>query len=82
MSKQSKHVLVTGGAGYIGSHTAKALAAHGFVPVTYDNLTHGHRWAVQWGPFVEGDIRDRVNQHCDCLVIAYLRRRSVLVTEA
>jgi UDP-arabinose 4-epimerase len=60
MTKQSKHVLVTGGAGYIGSHTAKALAANGFVPVTYDNLTHGHRWAVQWGPFVEGDIRDRV----------------------
>ena len=59
MLKQSNHILVTGGAGYIGSHAAKALAANGFVPVTYDNLTHGHRWAVQWGPFVEGDIRDR-----------------------
>jgi UDP-glucose-4-epimerase GalE len=57
---QSKNVLVTGGAGFIGSHTAKALAANGFVPVTYDNLTYGHRWAVQWGPLVEGDIRDRV----------------------
>jgi len=56
---QSKYVLVVGGAGYIGSHTAKALAAHGFIPVTYDNLSYGHRWAVQWGPFVEGDIRDR-----------------------
>jgi UDP-glucose-4-epimerase GalE len=56
---QSKHVLIVGGAGYIGSHTAKALAADGFVPVTYDNLIYGHRWAVQWGPFVEGDIRDR-----------------------
>ena len=51
--------MVTGGAGYIGSHAAKALAARGFVPVTYDNLIHGHRWAVQSGPFVEGDIGDR-----------------------
>lgn len=58
-SKQARHVLVTGGAGYIGSHTAKALAARGFVPVTYDNLVHGHRWAVQWGPLVEADIDDR-----------------------
>jgi UDP-arabinose 4-epimerase len=52
-------VLVTGGAGYIGSHTAKALANKGFVPVVYDNLVYGHRWAVQWGPFVEGDIGDK-----------------------
>jgi len=59
MPEQGKHVLVTGGAGYIGSHTAKALAAAGFIPVTYDNLTFGHRWAVQWGPMVEGDVRDR-----------------------
>jgi len=59
MSEQNKYVLVTGGAGYIGSHAAKALAARGFVPVTYDNLAYGHRWAVQWGPFVEGDIHDR-----------------------
>ena len=51
--------MVTGGAGYIGSHAAKALAARGFVPVTYDNLIHGHRRAVQSGPFVEGDIGDR-----------------------
>src|SRR5580658_6667660 len=54
-----KFVLVTGGAGYIGSHAAKALAARGYVPVTYDNLVHGHRWAVQSGPFVEGNIGDR-----------------------
>jgi UDP-arabinose 4-epimerase len=54
-----KFVLVTGGAGYIGSHAAKALAARGYVPVTYDNLIYGHRWAVQSGPFVEGDIGDR-----------------------
>jgi len=51
-------ILVTGGAGYIGSHTAKALARAGFVPVTVDNLVHGHRWAVQWGPLEEGDISD------------------------
>jgi UDP-arabinose 4-epimerase len=59
MRDKKQHILVTGGAGYIGSHTAKALAARGFTPVAYDNLVHGHRWAVQWGPFVEGDIRDR-----------------------
>jgi UDP-arabinose 4-epimerase len=49
-------VLVTGGAGYIGSHTAKALAKSGHEPVTLDNLSSGHRWAVKWGPFVEGDL--------------------------
>jgi UDP-arabinose 4-epimerase len=59
MPEPKQHILVTGGAGYIGSHTAKALAARGFVPVVFDNLVYGHRWAVQWGPFVEGDIRDR-----------------------
>jgi UDP-glucose-4-epimerase GalE len=52
-------VLVTGGAGYIGSHTCKALARAGFVPVTLDNLVYGHRWAVRWGPFVEGDLADQ-----------------------
>lgn len=54
-----KHVLVTGGAGYIGSHACKALAAAGYVPVTFDNLVYGHRWAVRWGPFVHGDVLDR-----------------------
>lgn len=54
-----KHVLVTGGAGYIGSHTCKALAAAGYVPVSFDNLVYGHEWAVRWGPFVQGDILDR-----------------------
>ncbi|MDD2808225.1 UDP-glucose 4-epimerase GalE [Rhodoferax sp.] len=54
-----KHVLVTGGAGYIGSHACKALAAAGYVPVTFDNLVYGHRSAVRWGPFVHGDISDR-----------------------
>lgn len=52
-------ILVTGGAGYIGSHICKALAKEGFLPVTYDNLTLGHSWAVKWGPLIQGDIRDR-----------------------
>ena len=51
-------VLVTGGAGYVGSHVCKALAKAGYVPVVYDNLATGHRWAVKWGPLEEGDVRD------------------------
>ena len=51
-------ILVTGGAGYIGSHTAKALAQAGYEPVVFDNLSEGHRWAVKWGPLVEGDLSD------------------------
>lgn len=54
-----RNILVTGGAGYIGSHAAKALAGAGYHPVTYDNLSAGHEWAVRWGPLVEGDIGDR-----------------------
>src|SRR5215211_415914 len=53
-------ILVTGGAGYIGSQTAKTLSEAGFEPVVLDNLSTGHRWAVRWGPFVQGDIGDRV----------------------
>jgi UDP-arabinose 4-epimerase len=51
-------VLVTGGAGYIGSHTAKELQAQGHVPIIYDNFSNGHRWACKWGDIVEGDVRD------------------------
>jgi UDP-arabinose 4-epimerase len=54
-----RNILVTGGAGYIGSHACKALAEAGYVPVAFDNLVFGHRWAVRWGPFVQGDILDR-----------------------
>ena len=46
------NILVTGGAGYIGSHACKALAAAGHTPVTFDNLVTGWRDAVKFGPFV------------------------------
>lgn len=55
----SGKVLVTGGAGYIGSHVCKALAEGGFTPVCYDTLEKGHLWAVRWGPLERGDIGDR-----------------------
>jgi UDP-arabinose 4-epimerase len=54
----SMNILVTGGAGYIGSHACKALAAAGYVPVVLDDLSSGHAWAVKWGPLVVGDIGD------------------------
>lgn len=54
----AKRILVTGGAGYIGSHTAKALARSGFEPIVFDNLSEGHRDSVKWGPLVEGDLAD------------------------
>ena len=53
------NILVTGGAGYIGSHACKALSQAGYVPVTFDNLVFGHREAVRWGPFVHGHLSDR-----------------------
>ena len=55
----SKAILVTGGAGYIGSHACKALARAGYTPVAFDNLVYGHREAVRWGPLIEGDLADR-----------------------
>lgn len=55
---KSMKVLVTGGAGYIGSHTCKLLAGAGYIPVAFDNLSFGHEWAVKWGPFVRGDLSD------------------------
>ncbi|HSV03292.1 MAG TPA: UDP-glucose 4-epimerase GalE [Phenylobacterium sp.] len=59
MNRGSKPaVLVTGGAGYIGAHTAKALHEQGYFPVVYDDLSSGFREAVRWGEFVHGDIRD------------------------
>ncbi len=54
-----KNILVTGGAGYIGSHTCKRLSQAGYTPIAYDSLVNGHPWAVQWGPLEVGDICDR-----------------------
>lgn len=51
-------VLVTGGAGYIGSHACKALAARGHRPIAYDNMSFGHREAVRWGPLIVADVAD------------------------
>ena len=62
-------VLVAGGAGYIGSHTAKMLVRGGFRPIVLDNLCTGNRFALRFGPFYEGSIadpsliRDIVNRH-------------------
>ena len=55
----SVNILVTGGAGYIGAHCCKELASRGHHPITLDNLVYGHRRAVRWGPFYEGDLADR-----------------------
>ena len=55
------HVLVTGGAGYVGSHACKALKAAGFTPVAFDNLSTGWAGAVKFGPLVQGDLMDRAS---------------------
>lgn len=65
-------VLVAGGAGYIGSHTCKALQAAGFLPVAYDNLSTGHRGLVRWGPLVEADLFEK-----DVLARAFADHRPV-----
>jgi UDP-arabinose 4-epimerase len=54
----SQSILVTGGAGYVGSHACKALAKAGYLPVVYDDLSRGHRAAVRWGPLIEGNLHD------------------------
>ncbi|MEM1383157.1 MAG: UDP-glucose 4-epimerase GalE [Pseudomonadota bacterium] len=59
----SRTVIVTGGAGYIGSHACKALAAAGYTPVCYDSLATGNRWAIKWGPFERGDVLDPARIH-------------------
>jgi UDP-arabinose 4-epimerase len=53
------NVLVTGGAGYIGSHACKSLAQAGYTPVSFDSLIYGHRSAARWGPLEVGDVADR-----------------------
>lgn len=67
-------VLVTGGAGYVGSHTCKALALAGFDPVTFDNLSTGNRWAVRFGPLEPGDVLDLTTLH-----LAFRRHRPIAV---
>lgn len=52
------HILVVGGAGYIGSYMCKYLAGNGYNPIVLDNLVYGHRQAIKWGPFVEGSMSD------------------------
>jgi UDP-arabinose 4-epimerase len=71
----NKTILVTGGAGYIGSHTCKALALSGYTPITYDNLVFGNRWAVRWGALEVGDLNDytRLND-----VISYYRPDAIM----
>ena len=54
-----KNILVTGGAGYIGSHVVKALGEKGFNVLTYDNLSTGNKWAVLYGEIVVADLADR-----------------------
>src|SRR5258707_2008591 len=56
-------ILVTGGAGYIGSHVCKALAEAGHRPICFDTLEKGHDWAVRWGPLECGDIGDVLRLH-------------------
>ena len=67
-------VLVTGGAGYVGSHACKALSEAGWVPVTFDNLSTGWREAVRFGPWEEGDLLDRA-----ALDAAFARHRPAAV---
>lgn len=59
MTSHCRTVLVTGGAGYVGSHCAKAFFEAGWKVVTLDNLTRGWREAVKWGPLIVGDIADQ-----------------------
>ena len=53
-----RRTIITGGAGFIGSHTCKVLAENGIEPIVYDNLSTGHRDCVRWGALVKGDILD------------------------
>jgi UDP-arabinose 4-epimerase len=57
VGSMTKTVLVTGGAGFVGSHACKALARAGYLPVTFDNLERGDERLVKWGPLERGDLR-------------------------
>ena len=73
-SENSNNVLVTGGAGYIGSHVCKMLQRSGFNPVAFDNLSTGWRDAVKYGPLIQGDLLDPV-----CLAAAFNEYRPIAV---
>jgi len=57
--RRKARILVTGGAGFIGSHACKELSLHGFEPVAYDNMSTGNMEAVRWGPLIKGDVLDQ-----------------------
>jgi len=59
INNSKAHILVVGGAGYIGSHMCKYLAKHGYNPVVLDNLVYGHEEAVKWGPFYKGSMENK-----------------------
>jgi UDP-glucose 4-epimerase/UDP-arabinose 4-epimerase len=65
-------ILITGGAGYIGSHCSKAVAEAGFLPIAYDNLSTGHKQFAQWGPLIVADVQDSDR------VASVIRERDVL----
>ncbi|MEQ8195595.1 MAG: UDP-glucose 4-epimerase GalE [Rhodospirillales bacterium] len=77
------NVLVIGGAGYVGSHACKALAGAGYTPVTFDDLSTGHDWAVRWGPFEKGSILEpsaldaAMKKHDPAAVLHFASRISV-----
>jgi len=64
-------ILIVGGAGFIGSHTAKPAAEAGLAPVVFDNLSSGHEWALRWGVFERGDLADQAS------IVAAIRRHDV-----
>ena len=68
-------IIVTGGAGYIGSHVCKELARAGYLPVVFDNLVNGHERVVQWGPLEKGDVLE----HSDLLrVLTHYRPSAIM----
>jgi UDP-arabinose 4-epimerase len=64
-------ILIVGGAGFIGSHTAKVASEAGLQPVVFDNLSSGHEWALRWGKFERGDLADQAS------IVAAIRRHDV-----
>ena len=70
-----KNILVTGGAGYIGSHACKALSLAGYAPIAYDNLSRGFAHAVKWGPLEQGDVLDKERLR---IVMEYYRPVAVM----